>query len=107
MFPDARIARFWDANRRCGIAYARHVFPRWAKVAFADVPAAEVSRETLYVHADDPPEHWPAWDLVMFYGPGVEWTNHPPPPTRWACQHSFYGKRPDGTSGLFWRNDFA
>ena len=106
MFGDTRVRQFWDPDRRCGTAYTQHVFPRWARQAFSDVPEEDVSSRSMYAHSEEPLEQWPAWDIVMFYGRGVEWTDIPPAPVHWACQHSFHGKRPDGTSGLFWRNEF-
>ncbi|MHC4093073.1 MAG: hypothetical protein ACYSVY_22850 [Planctomycetota bacterium] len=107
LFPDARVQQFWDASRRCGIAYARYVFPRWAKDAVAALPENDPSRTTLKARGDGPPEQRPLWDIVLCYQQGVEWTNHPPTPRHWVCQHEFYGKRQDGKSGLFWRDDFA
>lgn len=107
LFRDARVRQFWDAERACGLAFSHHVFSGWARQAFSDLSHKKRSRATLYVHAGAPLEQWPAWDIVLFYEKGVEWTEHPPKPVHWACQQAFYGPREDGTSGLFWRNDFA
>ena len=107
LFPDARVRQFWDANRTCGTAFARDVFQGWARQAFSDLSEEDRSRATLYVHADAPLEQWPAWDIVLFYERGIEWRDHPPTPVHWVCQHEFHGKQKDGTSGLFWKNNFT
>ncbi len=107
LFPDARVRQFWDAKRTCGTAFARDVFQGWARQAFLDLSDEDRSRATLYVHADAPLEQWPAWDIVLFYDKGVEWRDHPPTPVHWVCQHEFHGRQRDGTSGLFWKDDFA
>jgi hypothetical protein len=49
----------------------------------------------------------PLWDIVLFYAKGIEWDDHPPKPSHWAKQIAYYGRQEDGTSGLFWRNDFG
>jgi len=107
LFRDDRVRQFWDADQACGLAFSQHVFSGWARQAFSDLSNEEKSRATMYVHADTPLEHWPAWDIVLFYEKGIEWTKHPPAPAHWACQHAFYGTRKDGTSGLFWRDNFT
>ncbi len=107
MFDDARVHQFWDTNRRSGIAYARDVFPRWAKDGAEALPPDHTLRESLKSRADTPPEKRPLWDITMFYDKGSDWRDVPPKPEHWTQQIVYFGKQEDGTSGLFWRNDFG
>ncbi len=107
MFTDPRVEQFWDAKRLSGIAYSTAVFPRWLKYAAESIPPGHMLYQVLRKRAEAPPQRHPLWDIAVFYGTGVEWTDHPPAPRRWVKQIAYFGHREDGTSGLFWRNDFA
>ncbi len=106
-FDDARVHQLWDANRRSGIAFSRDVFPRWLKDAAEALPPGHMLCESLKSRADKPPEKRPLWDIALFYAKGIEWKDGPPKPDYWAKQIAYFGLQEDGTSGLFWRNDFG
>lgn len=107
MFDDPRVHQFWDANRRTGTAFSRDVFPRWIKDAAEAMPPDHMLSEFFKSVSDTPPGKRPLWDIVLFFGRKIEWTDHPPKPNHWAKQIAYFGRQDDGTSGLFWRNDFA
>lgn len=107
MFDDARVHLLWDANRRSAIAVSRDVFPRWAKDGADSLPRDHTLCESLKSRAGMPPEKRPLWDIVLFYAKGTEWTDGPPKSDHWAKQIAYFGIHEDGTSGLFWRNDFG
>lgn len=107
MFDDARVHQLWDANRRSGIAYSRHVFSRWAKNGADSLPPDHTLCESLKARASTPPEKRPLWDIVLFYSKGTVWADGPPKPNHWAKQIAYFERQEDGTSGLFWRNDFG
>jgi hypothetical protein len=107
MFDDPRVHQFWDANRLSGIAYSRDVFPQWAKDGAEALPPDHTLCEALKSRADTPPEKRPLWDIAMFYGKGSDWRDTPPKPKHWTKQIAYFGMQEDGTSGLFWQNDFG
>jgi hypothetical protein len=106
-FVDPRVAQFYDAEQAAGIAYRRDVFPDAVRDALASLPPEHDLREGLAEIAEDPPEAHPAWDMVLFYPPGVRWEGRPPVPLGWSRQTGFFGSQhPDSFTGLFWRNTF-
>ena len=107
MFDDPRVHQLWDPNRRCGIAFSRDVFPRWSKDGADALPPDHMLRASLKSKANAPPEERPLWDIALFYGTGIAWRDGPPKPDHWSNQIAYFGLQENGTSGLFWRNDFG
>lgn len=107
MFDDPRVRQAWDANRRSGIAFSRDVFPRWATDAAEALTPGHMLCDSLKSRAHAPPAKRPLWDIALFYAKGIEWRDRPPKPNHWAKQIAYFGRQEDGTSGLFWRNDFG
>ena len=104
---DPKVRQYWDPNRLCGIAYAKHVFPNWLGEMVSSLPEDDDLRDYLKPRIAAPPEKAPMWDIAFLYEAGARWTDSPPKPDRWAKQVMFYGKQKDGPTGRFWRDDFA
>ena len=104
---DPRVRQYWDPNRLCGIAYAKHTFPSWLREMVSSLPEDDFLRDYLEPCIGAPPEKSPMWDVALLYTAGARWTDKPPKPDRWAKQVMFYGERNDGPTGRFWRNDFT
>lgn len=104
---DPRVRQYWDPNRLCGIAYAKHVFPNSPHEMVSSLPQDDNLRDYLKPRLGAPPEKTPMWDIAFLYEAGARWADIPPKPDHWAKQVMFYGKQKDGPTGRFWRDDFA
>ena len=107
IFDDPRVRQFWDPNRRSGITFSRDVFPNMLRDTAASVPDDMPFLQGLKDRAKAPPGSAPLWDVVFLYEKGATWKDRPPKPDHWTKQVAFFGGRTDGTTGLFWRDDFA
>ncbi len=65
LVPDARASHFWDAER---------------------------AMPPLFAPLLGLPDGWPAWDVYLAYGRGVQWDDVPPAPSFW---HHQLGEQPN------------
>lgn len=78
-----RVEQFYDPDRRAGDLFRRRVFPDAYESALASLPAHHWLRESM-PQMGVGYEMSPEWDIYMFFGPGLEWGDAPPRPTRFV-----------------------
>lgn len=82
-FDSTHVEQFYDPDRRVGDVFRRRVFPDAYDKAFASLPADHWLREEMPA-LKSRYQMSPEWDIYMFFGPGLEWGEVPPLPTRFV-----------------------
>lgn len=104
MYSGHRVYQFYDGDRAVGVALRRDIFADCAREALSVMPREDPLYEDLSAWASSPHSEGPLWDVVLFYPPGVEWTERIPQPAAWSKQVGFrIGE--GGTTGVFFRDN--
>ena len=101
MFDSARVTQFYDPQRLVGDVFREQVFPDAYKQGLASLPPDHWLRESM-PQMKARYEAGPEWDIYMFFGPGVEWNDAPPRPTRFVRHLGRIIEKDGGRLSLMW-----
>lgn len=105
MFAGLGVRQYYDGQRVVGLGYRRDVFTNCLDDAISVMPEDHPLYEQLSEWATTTRGEGPLWDAVLFYPPGVEWTDRIPAPRFWSKQVGFFGEDAGDVTGVFFRND--
>ena len=105
MFASSDVHQYYDEERAVGLACHRDAFSGCLTDAARATPKDHPLYETLVDWAEGGRGEGPLWDAVLFYPPGVEWSEVVPAPRLWAKQVAFLGPDAGEVTATFFRND--
>jgi len=107
VYPHDRVHQYYDGEHLVGLVYRREVFAHCLREILAVMPSDHPMHADLseYAASSGNEGEGPLWDAVLFYPPGVEWTQCVPEPAAWSKQVGFFGDDAGDVTGVFFRND--
>lgn len=105
MYAKRGVHQYYDDEHILGLAYRSELFANCLRDILTVMPSdhpmyAEISEWASSSHSEGP-----LWDAVLFYPPGVEWTERMPRPVAWSKQVGFFGSDAGDVTGVFFQND--